>query len=248
MNFGALTEYFEVIVTMLKEYRKLAVAIEHTNPLLPESKAVRDREAELKLDFILNDTPILFKESGRGFERITRIIQSMRDFSHMNQFGEFTMFDINTCIEDVLVIARNEYKYVADVMTDLGDLAEICCLPNQINQAFLNLILNSAQAIKTMNRPERGRITIRTWQDEANVYCEFADDGSGIPADIQSRIFEPFFTTKPPGSGTGLGLSTCYDIIVEKHQGALSVHCPDFGGTVFSIRIPKNQCPPTQPI
>jgi signal transduction histidine kinase len=105
---------------------------------------------------------------------------------------------------------------------------------------FLNLIVNGVQAIETQNRPDKGRITIRTWQDETDVYCEIADNGPGIPANIRNRIFEPFFTTKPPGRGTGLGLSICYDIIVEKHKGTLTVNCPESGGSVFSIRIPNN--------
>jgi signal transduction histidine kinase len=239
LNFVTLAEYFEDIVEVLQAYRKLAAAIEHTNPTLPESKAAYEKETELHLDFILNDTPELFKESRRGFERIARIVQSMRDFSHVDRTGEFTKFNINTGIEDTLVIARNEYKYVADVTTDLGDLPEIRCLPEQLNQVFLNLIVNGAQAIKSLSRSERGQITIRTWQDESNVYCDIADNGPGVPIDIRNRIFEPFFTTKPPGRGTGLGLSICYDIIVEKHQGALSVYCPESGGTIFSIRISK---------
>ena len=164
----------------------------------------------------------------------------MLDFSHVDSTGDFTSFNINDGIEDTLVIARNEYKYVADVTTDLGDLPDIRCMPEQINQVFLNLIVNCAHAIETQNRSDNGRIAIRTWQDETDVYCEIADDGPGIPADIQARIFEPFFTTKPPGRGTGLGLSICYDIIVEKHNGTLEVHCPESGGTVFSIRIPIN--------
>ena len=237
VNFITLSEYFVDIVDMLQIYRKLADTIDTS---LPESQLVRHKEAELKIDFILEDIPILFKESGRGFERIDRIIQSMRDFSRMDQTGDFSTFNINACIEDTLVIARNEYKYIADVTADLGDLPAIRCLPEQLNQVFLNLIVNSAHAIKSQDRQERGRITIRTRHDETNVYCEISDDGPGVPADIRNRIFDPFFTTKPPGQGTGLGLSICYDIIVEKHQGTLSVHCPETGGTVFSIRISKN--------
>jgi signal transduction histidine kinase len=223
---------------MFQAYRKLVATIQNLNPSLPESEAVRTKEADLQIDFILNDTPAIFKESRRGFERIARIIQSMLDFSHVDRTGEFTTFNINAGIEDTLVIARNEYKYIADVTTDLGELPEINCLPEQLNQVFLNLIVNSAQAIEPLNRPDKGRITIRTWRDETSVHCEISDDGPGIPANIQTRIFEPFFTTKPPGRGTGLGLSICYDIIVEKHKGALAVHCPESGGTVFSICIP----------
>jgi PAS domain S-box-containing protein len=240
LNFVTLSEYFDDMVDMLQSYRNLMLRLDTCLPSVPETEAVRTKEAEMQLDFILNDTPALFTESRRGFERIARIIKSMRDFSYVDHTGDFTSFNINAGIEDTLVIARNEYKYVAEVMTDLGELPEIRCLPEQLNQVFLNLIVNSAQAMKTPNRPDKGRIMIRTWHDHAQVYCEIADNGPGIPPEIQTRIFEPFFSTKSPGQGTGLGLSICYDIIVEKHQGSLTVHCPEAGGTVFSITIPRN--------
>jgi PAS domain S-box-containing protein len=122
LNFVTLSEYFDDMVDMLQSYRNLMVRMETMHPFVPESEAVRAKEAEIQIDFILNDTPALFRESRRGFERIARIIQSMRDFSHMNRTGEFLLFNINACVEDTLVIARNEYKYIADVTTDLGDL------------------------------------------------------------------------------------------------------------------------------
>ncbi|MEI6259117.1 MAG: ATP-binding protein [Deltaproteobacteria bacterium] len=240
LNFVTLAEYFEDIVEMFQVYRKLAATIQNMNPSLPESETVRTKEASLRVDFIMGDIPDLFEESSRGLDRISRIIQSLLGFSHVDHTGEFTFFNINSGIEDTLVLAKNEYKYIADVTTDMGELSEIRCMSEKLNQVFLNLIVNGAQAIGTQNRSDRGRITIRTWQDETDVYCEITDDGPGIPANIQNRIFEPFFTTKPPGRGTGLGLSICYDIIVEKHKGTLIVNCPESGGTVFSIRIPKN--------
>jgi PAS domain S-box-containing protein len=240
LNFITLSEYFDDILNILQAYRQVTGFLDNTKQNQRELEGIRDKEIELDIESILVDIPQLFRESRNGFERITRIIQSMRDFSHVNRTGEFTKFNINTGIQDTLVIARNEYKYHADVTTDLGDLPNIRCLPEQLNQVFLNLIVNSAQAIQAQNRPERGQITIRTWHDETYVYCEIEDNGPGVPADIQNRIFEPFFSTKPPGRGTGLGLSICYDIIVEKHRGNLSVHCPESGGTVFSIRISKN--------
>jgi signal transduction histidine kinase len=235
-----LAEYFEDIVEMFQVYRKLAATIQNINPSLPESETVRTKETYLRVDFIMGDIPDLFEESSRGLDRISRIIQSLLGFSHVDHTGEFTFFNINSGIEDTLVLAKNEYKYIADVTTDMGELSEIRCMSEKLNQVFLNLIVNGAQAIGTQNRSDRGRITIRTWQDETDVYCEITDDGPGIPANIQNRIFEPFFTTKPPGRGTGLGLSICYDIIVEKHKGTLTVNCPESGGTVFSICIPKN--------
>ncbi len=240
LNFVTLAEYFEDIVEMFQVYRKMAAMMQNMKPPIPESETVRAKEVDLRVDFILNDAPALFEESRRGFDRIARIIQSMLGFSHVDHTGDFTSFNINTGIEDTLVLARNEYKYIAEVTTDMGKLSEIRCMPEKLNQVFLNLIVNGVQAIETQNRPDKGRITIRTWQDETDVYCEIADNGPGIPANIQNRIFEPFFTTKPPGRGTGLGLSICYDIIVEKHKGTLTVDCPESGGSVFSVRIPKN--------
>jgi len=240
LNFVTLSEYFDDIIKILRGYQQFLVCTENADLNLDDLKRIHDRENELDIEFILEDIPNLFNESRRGFDRMARIIQSMRDFSHVNRTGEFTKYNINSCIQDTLIIARNEYKYIADITTDLGDIPEIDCLPEQLNQVFLNLIVNSAQAIQSLNRPERGLITIRTWHDETHIYCEFADNGPGIPADIRKSIFEPFFTTKPPGRGTGLGLSICYDIVVEKHHGDLSVHCPKSGGTIFSMRISKN--------
>jgi two-component system NtrC family sensor kinase len=240
LNFVTLTEYFENMIDVIQSYRNLSTHMETLLPVDPELEMIRAKEDEMDLNFILDDTPTLFKESRSGFDRIARIIKSMRDFSHVNHTGDFTMFNINTGIEDTLIIARNEYKYVADVTTELGDLPDIRCLPEQLNQVFLNLIVNSAQAIQTLSRQDRGHIMIRTWHDNKCIYCNITDDGPGIPADIQNRIFEPFFSTKPPGRGTGLGLSICYDIIVEKHRGNLTVHCPESGGTVFAVTIPNN--------
>ena len=164
----------------------------------------------------------------------------MRNFSHAGHNGEYRRFNINQGIEDTLVIAKNEYKYSAKVETDLGSLPDVRCFPEQLNQVFLNLIVNSTQAIETKHGAGKGEITVRTWQTEKHVCCEIADNGPGIAPEIQSRIFEPFFTTKDPGKGTGLGLSISYDIIVHKHKGELSVDCPETGGTVFLIRIPTN--------
>lgn len=239
LNFITLSEYFEGILEIFKTFHQLVTILEHTD-FHSNIELIHDKEKELDIDFILNDIPNLFNESRRGFDRMAHIIQSMRDFSHVNRTGEFMKYNINNGIQDTLVIARNEYKYIADITTDFGNLPEIDCLPEQLNQVFLNLIVNSAQAIQSDNRSDRGLISIRTWDDETHVYCEFTDSGPGIPPDIQKKIFEPFFTTKPPGRGTGLGLSICYDIIVEKHGGDITVHCPQSGGTIFSICIPRN--------
>ncbi|BCS96807.1 hypothetical protein DSLASN_24390 [Desulfoluna limicola] len=239
-NVAALADNVTDLTEILGEYRKLAEDVEKPAEPPPGMAAIKSREQALQIDYILSDVPALFKESERGFERISQIIRSMQDFSHVNHTGNLTWFNINKGIEDTLVIAGNVYKYHAEVQTDLGDLPEIPCLPEQLNQVFLNLIVNSAQAIASGAAHGKGLIRIRTWQQDAHVYCEMADNGPGIPEEIQPRIFEPFFTTKAPGKGTGLGLSISYDIVVHKHKGGFCVHCPDTGGTVFTIQLPIN--------
>lgn len=239
-NSAALTEDFADLVEMLQGYRKLIGDWEADGIRSQDLEAVRAKETALQIDAILDDIPALFVESERGFERIVQIIQSMRTFSHVNFQGNRSFCNINKGIEDTLVLAKNVYKYHAEISKDLIELPEIRCSLEQLNQVFLNLIVNSSQAIESQNRPEKGLIAIRTWHEAEAVYCEISDNGPGIREDMRSRIFEPFFTTKEPGKGTGLGLSISYDIVVNKHHGDLSVHCPESGGTVFTIRIPKN--------
>lgn len=237
-NVAALADNVTDLTEILGEYRKLAGDGESPSGPLPGMEAITARENALQVDYILSDIPALFKESERGFERISEIIRSMQDFSHVDFTGKRTWFNINKGIEDTLVIAGNVYKYHAEVKTDLGDLPEIPCLPEQLNQVFLNLIVNSVQAIEGRATTEKGLIRIRTWQHDNHVYCDIADNGPGIAEEIRSRIFEPFFTTKEPGKGTGLGLSISYDIIVHNHKGSMSVDCPATGGAVFTIRLP----------
>jgi signal transduction histidine kinase len=237
-NFAALTENVTDLAEIMEDYRGLTDDCDAGHNFRPKLAEVRAKEKSLQIDYILEDIPVLFAESERGFKRIARIIQSMRDFSHVDQTGDFTFFNINKGIEDTLIIARNVYRYHADIQKNLGELPEMLCLPEQLNQVFLNLIVNSSQAIEAQQGTTRGVITIRTWREEKHVCCEIADNGPGIPEEILSRIFEPFFTTKAPGKGTGLGLSISYDIIVHKHRGEISIACPRTGGTMFTIRLP----------
>jgi len=239
-NFATLTENFTDLLEVIKDYRKLSADGASRHGADPEFLAVRAKEASLGIDFLLGDIPALFSESRNGFERIAKIIQSMRDFSHVDHTGSLAHFNINNGIVDTLMIAKNHYKYHADVQTDLGVLPPIACWPEQLNQVFLNLIVNSSQAIAQHPGSGRGLISIRTYCEGSHVCCSFSDNGPGIPEPIRSRVFEPFFTTKPPGKGTGLGLSISYDIVVRKHKGSLSLDCPEAGGCVFTLRIPVN--------
>ncbi len=237
-NFATLTENFTDLSEVLGDYRRLGDGPRTCNDTATAIAAIRSKEERLQVGYILEDIPALFSESERGFERIASIIKSMREFSHVNHSGEMTPFNINKGIRDTLVITRHLYKYNADVQTDLGDLPDVLCLPGQINQVLLNLIVNSTHAIADIPGGGKGRISIRTWHEDGSILCRISDNGPGIPAEIRSRIFEPFFTTKPPGRGTGLGLSISYDIIVNKHRGSMVLDCPESGGTQFTITLP----------
>ncbi|WP_136806950.1 ATP-binding protein [Desulfosediminicola flagellatus] len=237
-NFATLTDDFEDLLKMLKHYSEF-IQLAEAEPSLHESLAlVRNNEKNLHISYLQKDIPVLFKESERGFDRIAKIIQSMRDFSRSDQAGDFAWANINKGIEDTLTIAQNEYKYHADVTTDLGIIDEIYCSLEQLNQVFLNLIINSAHAIASAKHEAKGIISIKTWQHDKTVFCEIRDNGPGIAPEHRNRIFEPFYTTKAPGQGTGLGLSISYDIVVHKHHGTLQLDCPEEGGSVFTLSLP----------
>ncbi|MBC8391994.1 MAG: GHKL domain-containing protein, partial [Deltaproteobacteria bacterium] len=146
----------------------------------------------------------------------------------------------NHGLDTTLVVAKNELKYAANIEKDYSDLPEIFCNSGQLNQVFLNILVNAAQAIASQQQDEMGTIRIITYQEDDYAVCEISDNGSGISQENVSKIFDPFFTTKPVGEGTGLGLNVSYDIIVNKHKGKLSVESEVGQGTTFIIKIPVN--------
>jgi PAS domain S-box-containing protein len=239
INLATLRENITDMHKMLQEYRNLYQSTDNDGPLSKEFQKIKALEKELDIDGVLSSLPEIFAESERGFDRVSTIIRSMRNFSFQHAIDERVLFDINTGIKDALIITRNEYRYYATVETFLEDVPLIPCNPEQINQVLLNLIINSSHAIALQKRVSKGHITIRTSFDNDFVHCSIADDGPGIPTENIRRIFEPFFTTKEPGKGTGLGLSISYDIITHKHDGKLTVFCPQEGGTVFTIQLPR---------
>ncbi len=241
-NFEVLTKNVQVFTQLMDEYEVLLKKVAEAGGFADEIGALQQREEEMHLDFIRSDIKQLFQESRVGFRRISQIIESMREFSHTDSSETFLEYDINHEIETTLVIARNAYKHQAEVQSDLGDIPEVRCIPGQINQVFLNLIINAAQAIAAGPPPDgKGLIRIQTWNDENNVYCEVADNGPGIAEDHLSKVFDPFFTTKDPGQGSGLGLSISYDIIVNKHSGSLDVRNMPDRGCAFTVRLPLKE-------
>ena len=199
--------------------------------ILERLKGLKDAERDMDLDFILNDIAQLREESTEGAERIKKIVMDLKDFVHPGE-DQLQTADINKNLDSTLNIVRNELKYKATVTKEYGDLPQLRCYPQQLNQVFMNLLVNAAHAIE-----KQGNIKIST--RAVNEYVEIAvsDTGTGIPTENVKRVFDPFFTTKEIGSGTGLGLNVSYNII-KKHKGAINVESEVGKGTTFTIRIP----------
>jgi PAS domain S-box-containing protein len=239
-NFQTLESYVKKFKSIIDMYEGLLGQIEtlEKKEIRKKTDEIRGAWDDMKMDFILKDIQQVFKESEEGIDRVTSIIKNLKDFSRIDQAEEFDEYDLNSGINSTLVIARNEIKYDADLKTDFTELPHIFCHAGQINQVFLNVILNAAQAIKAQEREGKGIVTIKTYATETDVVCEICDDGPGIAPDKLSKIFDPFFTTKPAGKGTGLGLSVSHDIIVNKHKGELLVDSTVGEGTTFTIKLP----------
>lgn len=229
-NSTSLLGYISRIKEILKMYR-----------MGMKKEVIDKREKQLKIEFILEDIDKLLMENIEGLARITNIVSNLKKFSREDQADEFVNSDINDGIRSVLILVKNETKYYADIMTDFGDIGQVPCNISELNQIFLNIIINSVQAIKEQGRSGKGMITIKTWKDPDWAYISIADDGPGIPIEIRDKIFDPFFTTKPVGTGTGLGLSISYEIVVNKHKGDIQVSSEPGAGATFTIKIPRNR-------
>ncbi len=242
-NFDSLVENAKIFRELLGEYRALLADMKEKRALSGQGfdsayRKILEKEKAYSLDYLLNDIEKISEESKEGFARISDISSSMSDFSRSDSAREMIAYNINNGINDTLVIAKNTYKYYAEIILELGEIPDISCCPGQLNQVFLNLVVNAAQAIASAPGNRNGIIKIRTWHDSQYVYCKVSDNGPGIAPDIKNRVFEPFFTTKEIGKGTGLGLSISYDIIVVKHKGNISVESEYGKGTDFLVRLP----------
>ncbi len=230
-NLGTLQKYLGDMFSMLDTY-------EQAEPLLAaDAEALRNiRTLKDKLDiaYLKEDVFALMNESQEGIARVKKIVQDLKDFSHVDE-AEWQWADIRKGLDSTLNIVWNELKYKAEVVKEYGEMPEVECLPSQLNQVFVNLLVNAAHAIE-----DHGTITLRTGVGGEEVWAEIADTGKGIAAENLNRIFDPFFTTKPVGKGTGLGLSLSYSII-QKHHGRIEVASEAGKGTTFRIWLPIKQ-------
>lgn len=236
-NLMTLSEYQNDIEKVVREYRNLVKnmknirTVEHCPSSISEQiKRIADLEAEVDIDFILNDVPDLIKESREGTERIKKIVIALKDFAHPGE-DKLKLADINKGIDSTLNVVWNELKYKSTVIKDYGDIPLVRCYPHQLNQVFMNLLVNAAQAIE-----KEGEIRILTRAFDGYVEIKISDTGQGIPDEDLSKIFDPFFTTKEVGKGTGLGLNMVYNII-QRHKATIDVESEVGKGTTFSMRL-----------
>ena len=238
-NFSTLERYLGDLFRMLAAY-------EEAEPQLAGSAAgtrLAALRAEVELEYLKEDVPTLMAESREGISRVRKIVQDLKDFSHVDARQEWEWVDLHKGLDSTLNIVSNEIKYKAEVVKEYGQLPEVRCLASELNQVFMNLLVNAAHA---MSDKTRGTIRIRTGASASEVWVEIEDDGCGIAPDNLSRIFDPFFTTKPVGKGTGLGLSLSYGI-VKKHDGRIVVDSEIGRGTRFRVEIPITREPAAQP-
>lgn len=235
-NLGTLEYYVKEFIELVSVTGGLVEKIDgiKLEDVRSRAEAIGQRMEEIDIKFVVDDAIKLIKESRDGAERIKKIVQNLKEFSHVDK-SEKTFFNLNTGLESTLNIVMSEIKYKAEVIKDYGDIPELLCYPMELNQVFMNLLVNASHAIEN-----KGKIILKTYSDTDNVYVEISDSGCGIPDDIKGRIFEPFFTTKEIGKGTGLGLSISYGVI-KKHNGEISVTSKTGEGTMFKLRVPIKQ-------
>ena len=234
-NMGTLKNYLVTLFGVIEGYDE---AVSGAAPGSSVARRLADIRKNAEVDFLKEDTADLISESMDGLKRVKDIVQALKDFSHVGE-TEWQLADLHQGIDSTLNIVANEIKYKATVEKHYGQLPEIKCMASQLNQVFMNLLVNAAHAIT-----DNGVIAIRTGAANGWVWVAISDTGCGIPVENMNRIFEPFFTTKPVGSGTGLGLSLSYSI-VNKHGGRIEVDSQPGAGTTFTVRLPMT--PPALP-
>jgi len=230
-NLGTLQNYINNLCLILERYERLESLVDEEQEAL---KSVQSLKQELDVEYIKSDVQDLVSESMEGISRVKGIVQDLKDFSHVDE-AEWQWTDLRQGLNSTLNIVNNEIKYKAEVVKEYGEMPDVECLVSQINQVFMNLLVNAAHAIE-----KEGVITIRTGHEGDMVWIVVSDTGSGITHENLKKIFDPFFTTKPVGTGTGLGLSLSYGII-KKHGGDIKVTSKIGKGTTFTVYLPVNQ-------
>lgn len=243
-NTKFLETSFESMLDASKKIRMLTQASDCPSSKVELAKTIVQAYDEADLDYLISEIPNAISQSLEGAARVSEIVRAMKEFSHPG-YREKTSVDINRALQTTITVSKNEWKYAAEMETDFDpELKFVPCIPGEINQVFLNLIVNAAHAIQDKaNGSGKGKIKIRTKNLGEWAEISIEDSGSGIPDDIRARIFNPFFTTKAVGKGTGQGLAIARSIVVGKHHGSITFNSEVGVGTTFIIKIPLERTP-----
>jgi PAS domain S-box-containing protein len=234
-NTRFLAESCETMLTLLLAYRGVLDPDSAAMPWPERQQALQRAEDEADIDYLAAEIPSAVAQSLEGVERVASIVRAMKTFTHPGQ-DEQAAADLNEALHATATVARSQVKYVADVELDLGELPSVTCNIGELNQVFLNLIVNAADAIEETGT--RGTIRVRTRADGDHAVVEVSDTGTGISDELRLKIFEPFFTTKEVGRGTGQGLALASAVIRDRHAGSISVASTRGAGSTFTIRLP----------
>ncbi len=240
-NTRFLQDAFKDLQQLFDRYAEVPLAIKEGVSADEIFERMQEAAGEADFQYLAEEIPKAIQQTLEGIERVTKIVRAMKEFSHPGT-EEKTRIDINRAIESTITVARNEWKYVADLVTDFdSELPLVPCLPSEFNQVILNMIINAVHAISDVVDPgtgEKGIIRIGTRRVSDGVEIRLSDNGSGIPEAIRSKIFDPFFTTKGVGKGTGQGLAISHSVIVDKHGGTIFIDSVVGKGTTFIIWLP----------
>jgi len=230
------------LVEVLKLYQALPGLLNDAAALKAAAREAMDAEKETDIPYLLENAPGALDRALEGLERVASIVRAMKQFAHPDR-KEKSLVDLNQALQSTLTIAASEYKYVAELDAEFGDIPMVLCHVGEINQAVLNIVVNAAHAIAdaVKDTEQRGKITVRTRRHGDQVEIAIGDTGRGIPEGLRQRIFEPFFTTKEVGRGTGQGLAIARNIITDKHGGTLHFDTEPGRGTTFFIRLPVGE-------
>jgi len=242
-NIEFLSDAFGQLSELWDSYEKLVECVKSEDSVKELVNQINRIRTDADVDYLKQEIPKAIQQSRDGVTRVASIVRAMKEFSHPDA-EEKTRVDLNHCIMNTITISRNEWKYVAEMETDLDSgLPLVNCLPGEFNQVILNLIINAAHAIQDVvgdGAKGKGKIKITTRQDGDYVEVRVSDTGTGIPKSIRNRVFDPFFTTKEVGKGTGQGLAIARNVIVDKHSGTITFETEEGKGTTFIIRIPMD--------
>lgn len=242
---GFITSNIETLKEYMMELIKVEEIFEHIvvnffNELPDHIKRKIKDDVDIKeIKFIKEDEALLFEDTMDGLGRVKRIVSGLKNFSNIDKNDELHSYNISESIENIMHITLSESRDIGQVDVDLKDIPDIFAYGSELNQALLNIIRNGISAISDKGNKSEGVLKIKTDYDDDYIYCTILDNGIGIPEEMYNDIFKPFFTTRPVGQGTGLGLSIAYDVIVNKHKGAIDLESIVGEGTNVTIKLPR---------